>query len=475
MNTKIFWAALAFVAVLGCKPEKIEQDQPGGDDSPEQPVVVPLTAPVLTASVTEITLDSESDEEAVKLTWTSAGEGASYKLEAGTATPAVYTVAGLEKSLSHRDIASLGEPPFNIVFKVKASADGKSDVWSNSVTVAVSGDSTPVVPPTPTFPEHLYIYFWAWDNATNAQEMTKVSDGVFSWTGDCGPWQFKFLTARNVPDDYGTGYSRDENASDYWTMKPTVGGDDATFELNHDSQTAGNFTITANLNTMKVSYVRNATPLPEHLFVYAWAWTDATNAKEMTALGDGKFTWSGVLPDDNIKFTTSNAESGDYWTGYFRDPDADDYWTLKESSTQVMFSPKAKGFRDGWITLNVDLNTLKVEFIPHVWLVGPAILGNWDLPSARPDDNVEMIWLGDGAFTWTGHVTPGLFKFLVVSDNWYGYWRNSTETEYWLAGVRDNPDDQFDISHDGLEEGNYKIDLNIFTHAVTVTSVEADD
>lgn len=468
--------ALAVFALAGCKkdaPAEIPGDE-GGDD---KPVVVQLVAPVLTADVTSVTLDPESDGQAIKLTWTSAGEGATYKVEAGTATPAVYPVSSLEKVLTHKDLANLGDAPFTVVFKVKASATGKNDVWSNSVSVSVEAGETPPEPPTPTYPSRLYIYFWAWENATNAQEMTKVSEGVFSWTGDCSPWEFKFLTANSVSDDYGTGYSRDETADDYWTMKPTVSGSDATFQLAHDGETAGNFTITADLTTMKVSYVRNATPLPEHLFVYAWAWTTATNAKEMTALGDGKFTWSGVLPCYNVKFTTSNSKADDYWTGYFRDPDAEDYWTLKETSTETMFHPADCGFRDGYVTLNVDLNTLKAELIPHVWIIGSGVDAGWDLSKAE-----EMTWLGNGIFTWTGQMyakeetgSDKIFKFLVVNDSWYGYWRNSTDTDYWVAGTNDQNDQQFSISHDNLPDGIYTVTLNIFTGAVSVATPTTTD
>ena len=465
MQHKRFWTALALFSIIGCKTDPVPPSPQPGDDT-EEPAVVELTAPVLTSDVTVVDLDADSDAQAVKLTWTSAGEGATYKVEVGTATPSVIPVNGLGKTLSHKDLASFGEAPYTVVFKIKASADGKKDVWSNGVSVEVRGGSTPPPPPPgPDFPDRLYIYFWAWEDATHAQEMTRVSEGVFSWTGDCVPWEFKFLTANAKSDDYGTGYSRDETASDYWTMKPTVSGDDATFKLADAGESAGNFTITANLNTMKVSYVKNASPLPEHLYVDTWAWGDGTKAKEMTALGNGKFTWSGVLPRENIKFTTANALPGDYWTGYFRDPDAEDYWTLKESPTQVMFNLSDQGFRDGWFTLNVDLNTLKVEVIPHIWLIGTAFSWRWKLDEAE-----EMTWLGNGQFTWTGNCYQGPFKLLVVNTDWYGYWRNSTDDNYWLAGENDSGDPQFDIAHDGLEAGVYQIDFNIFTKIVSVTA-----
>ncbi len=318
-------------------------------------------------------------------------------------------------------------------------------------------------------PEKLYIYFWAWGDATNAQEMEKTADGVFSWTGDCSPWEFKFLTSNATSDDYWTGYFRDDSASDYWTLRE--GGAECMFKLNDKGMSAGNYTITANLNTLKVTVVENVTSTSDNLYIYFWEWETATNASQMTALGNGKFTWSGICPRYNMKFTTSNASSDDYWTGYFRNPDAEDYWTLKEGSNQCMFDLNGVG-RDGWWTINVDLNTMKVEVIPHVWLIGSAFSWGWDRSTAE-----EMTYLGDHQFTWTGTITnseDGLFKFLVRQDgDWYGYWRNSTETNYWVAGETGEGDVQFEISEAGIASGTeVTITLNTSTGAVVIASVE---
>lgn len=465
MKSKIFWAVLATAGLFGCKPQANPDNGGNNDKDPGTDVVTELTAPVLTSDVTVVDFESDSDEPAVKLTWTSAGEGATYKLEAGTATPVVFEVEGLEKVITHKDLATIGEPPYTVVFKVKASAEGKKDVWSNGVSVEVNGG---YVPPLPDMPEHLYLYFWGYEDATNAKEMQKVEEGVFTWTGDITQWQFKFLTSNATSDDYWTGYFRDPNASDYWTLIKSTRDNECMFQLNDLGLPPGNYTITVDLGLMKVTMKKNEVvkPLPEHLYIYSWEWTNAVNAKEMDSLGDGKFTWTGVLPRWNVKFLTANATGDDYWTGYFRDPDAADYWTLKENGTEVMFAPGDKGFRDGIFTVNVDLNTLKVEMIPHIWLIGAFDWG-WDKTKAE-----EMTYLGDGQFTWTGKLYPGSFKFLVSNrtnpDDWYGYWRNSTQDNYWLAGEDDGGDQQFDIAHDNLEAGTYTIELNIFTKAVAV-------
>ena len=316
--------------------------------------------------------------------------------------------------------------------------------------------SMPTIQYPSPYPEHLYIYFWAWEDPNNAKEMTSEGKGIYTWTGEVPEWQFKFLTTLG---EYWTGYFRDGAASDYWTLKE--GGDECMFQLHDQGMGPGTYTFTVNLKTMKVTVTK---PLPERLFIDTWEWGDGTKAKEMTALGGGKFTWEGILPRWNMKFTTSNATPDDYWTGYFRDGAASDYWTLKDTDEQTMFSIGDKGYRDGWFTVNVDLNTLKVEVIPHLWLIG-AFSWGWTLAEAE-----EMTW--DSAtrtFSWTGQLYQGAFKFLVVNTDWYGYWRNSTEDNYWLAGENDAGDPQFDIAHDGLEAGVYTVTFHLDTKAVTVT------
>ena len=364
------------------------------------------------------------------------------------------------------DYWTLKETSEQTMFKLedKGIAAGWYTITADLNTMKVSLESS--------IPDRLYIYFWAWEHAEggsgvqNSRAMTKVSDGVFTWSGDF-PGEFKFVTNNGSPDDYSTGYSRDGSAADYWTMVPSASSTDV-FKVQDDGLDPGWYTLTADFNTMKVSVVKS---MPDRLYVYAWAWDPYyPNASEMTSLGGGKFTWSGLLPRWQFKFTTQKIVGDDYWSGYFRDPNADDYWTLKECRTETMFQLNDKGFRDGWVTLNVDLNTLKVEVVPHIWLIGAAFGWGW-----RPPEAEEMTYLGNGEFTWTGWMWANIFKFLVrndgTDDSWYGYWRDTTNesTDYWVATEDGTGDNQFNIAHDNLPDGNYTVTLNVLTKRVTVT------
>ena len=456
MNYKLLFSAAALLALFACKPDAVPDDKDKKPDDGQQTVVT-LTEPVLTVSTASVELVASSEEVAATLSWTSAGDNVTYTLER-TIGGVVSSVAveGLSYSFTHKELAELGNAPYEMSLKIKASASGMSDVWSNSATLTVTGSSA-------VLPEHLYIYFWAWNDATNAQEMTKVSDGVFTWTGDCVQWEFKFLTAKEVSDDYWTGYFRDPNATDYWTMIESTYDNQCMFKLDDVGLPGGNYTITANINTLKVTVEKNEI-LPEHLYIYFWEWNDVVaGSQEMTNLGEGKFTWSGRAPRWEFKFLTAKAVGDDYWTGYFRDPDAEDYWTLKESNEQVMFKLGERGFRDGYYTINVDLNTLKVTVIPHIWLIGSAFSWGWTLADAQ-----EMTYTGDGAFTWSGHMYAEIFKFLVVPDEWWGYWRDATADNYWTATENGDGDVQFQVP----SEGDYTLNFNVLTKVVVLNAAE---
>ncbi|MCQ2142812.1 MAG: DUF5013 domain-containing protein [Bacteroidales bacterium] len=435
-----------------------------------------LNEPLLSADKVTVKANPNSKDQAVSISWTSAavaGITPSYKFEICLDESFSQTIEvpvtgdAMEVSFTGQEIAalatqySLGES-FTIYAKVIASAEGAVSATSNVISVNVTIDYN--------IPEKLYIYFWEWNNPTNAQEMENLGDGVFTWTGQCGQWEFKFITANTCDDDYWTGYFRDGDAEEYWTLKDrnkNSEGDQCMFKLNDLGLSAGLYKITVNCKTMTVAVEAQAEPLPEHLYLDFWGWGDGTSAKEMEALGEGKFTWSGIITRWQFKFTTANASPDDYWTGYFRDPDAEDYWTLKKTGNECMFQLDDKGLLEGYYTLNVDLNTLKLEVVPHIYLIGAFDWG-WTIEDAE-----EMTYLGNGDFTWTGNLYSGAFKFLTEKEDWIAYNRKDGAENYWTA-VRccdQEGDVQFNLDDQSLPAGKYKIDFNPFTKAVAVTFI----
>ncbi len=300
---------------------------------------------------------------------------------------------------------------------------------------------------------------WGWDKAA-AEKMEYKGNGILSWTGQMFPGAFKFL---NRQDEW-EGFYRKSDASDYWTFT-TDGTGDVQFDIAREGYSSGNFTLTLDLNSRKVGFQAHdqEKPVENDLYLYFWGYEKVTNAKKMTAAGNKKFTWSGYISQGEFKFITANAKDEDYWTGYFRDPDAAEYWTLKKTSNETMFKLSDKGWKDGIWTITADLNTMKVEMIPDIWPVGSAFSWGWGKEQAE-----KMEWLGDGILQWSGAMTTGKFKFLTRQDEWDGYWRDTTDTDYWTFSTDGTDDPQFDLADKNMEAGNYTIKIDINTKKITL-------
>ena len=185
----------------------------------------------------------------------------------------------------------------------------------------------------------------------------------------------------------------------------------------------------------------------------------------MTSLGENRFTWEGYITAWDFKFITAREKDEDYWTGYFRDPAASDYWTLKKTSQQTTFRLADQQMKDGVYTINVDLDAKTVEMVPHVWLVGTAFSWGYDKTLAA-----EMTWLGDNVLQWTGDMVQGKFKFLTRTDLDDGYWRSTADpVDYWKITTDGTGDNQFDLADQELPDGNYTIKLDLTSKSVTTT------
>ena len=154
-----------------------------------------------------------------------------------------------------------------------------------------------------------------WDMA-RALEMTQVSDGVFTWTGnllhkdagDNGQIRFKFLVAR---DWHPSLTSRTD------VLGHTVISSGVEYDLNvryHENDGEDNafqvaetgiYTVIINLNVMKMTCAKEGDvqveePEIDELYIVGSGtnengeW-DYTNPIEMTQVGEGEFLWTGFL------------------------------------------------------------------------------------------------------------------------------------------------------------------------------------
>lgn len=211
-------------------------------------------------------------------------------------------------------------------------------------------------------------------------EMTKVSDGVFTWTGtltdnSVDQARFKFL----VDSKWEPSFTCRTNVSGHllvssgveYDLYERVGGYDNAFQVSK----TGKYTIDVNLNTMKIVVTEvEVSQNYEHLYIIGNAspagW-ELNKLEAMTKVEDGVFTWTGTLIDRNVdnarfKFLVGKKwepsftcrknvsghlviNSGEEYDLFVRNGDSDGY----DNAFQV---PKT-----GIYTINVNLNTMKIK------------------------------------------------------------------------------------------------------------------
>ena len=172
-----------------------------------------------------------------------------------------------------------------------------------------------------------------------------------------------------------TEYQRDDTASDYWTVKSKVEGEDIRFvpeEADPDFK-SGKYTVRLDLNTMKVTLTLTEADVviesdyPTTLFMCGgfngWA-----NLVELERIADGKFRIENFQfnfdngPDDpkghGIKFCESSDWSGQW--GPKEDYEKTEYrgWKLKSWDDAPQFYPILAGYSSGTYTVLVDFTTM---------------------------------------------------------------------------------------------------------------------
>ena len=341
----------------------------------------------------------------------------------------------------------------------------------------------------------MYMYITNGDDTPIRQTMTNNGDGTYSWTGYTYRYKdFRFVTSATEKEN---GYMRKTGGSDYFSLTQ-YDADSTHFCLMTNNMSEGIYCVTVNpqpsgfASSSATAMTVQCEFVVEDLYLDCWNWGNVFQAQAMTNLGNGKYTWTGIMLNNyKFKFVTRKDYADDYWSGFFRDPDAGDYLTIAPTAKETMFSVSdlGTGFRGMLYTVNVNVNTHKVEVIPHVWLAGPSFDCGWDRTKAK-----EMTYLGNGILQWYGYMYVGAavgensFKFLIASEvadsgeplaprypeysgyymRWYGFVRNPGAADYWTAYVNDADDTQFDILQLGYTNGYYTVRLDLKNMHVSI-------
>ena len=399
------------------------------------------------SDVLTLTVDQSADvldeanhaNDAVNMTWTTGnnygtGNRISYRLElakAGSGFTNAYTPVDDETqvyawSANQENLNALvldkfgGTPgtPVQLEARVTAMVAGSDEVQTSESTFTV----TPYEPVTTT----LYLIGDATPNgwsADNATEMTRTTNGQFTWEGTLKAGSFKFITTLGefLPayykgaDGKATLRTSDDDPDDKWTI-----------EENHD------YKVTANLLTGEVTVVKTDGIKPAYDALYfvgnPTGWTFVAMQQDILdpflfrlgyafEAGNGgefKFGTADGAWENMYKATTANAPYTDESMEFVKGYDPDNKWFLNDGET-------GKAYK-----ICVDIRAGKERMMmtpfepyPMIWLVGDACPSGWDLGNATEMTATDSPYV----FTWTGTLNAGELKFTCdKQSDWGGAW-----------------------------------------------------
>ena len=394
---------------------------------------------VITAGSSDLVLDETNHSlEAISLKWSTGnnygtGNAISYTLElaeTGTDFADSYIVVDNQKQvyswtpnveqlneIIRNQFGVKGGDGISLDAKVTASVAGEERVQTSvttftvvtyttvSTTLYMIGDATP--------------NGWSADDAT---AMTRIENGVFSWTGNLSVGDFKFITTSG---NFLPSYNNNGNGSLVYRTS-----DDQPDEKFHIDE-AHTYKVDVNLLdlTVKMTQVEGITPAYDTLFLVGnetdWGfrqmWQDPLDpflfriGVFFEKGGEFKFGTSEGSWENMYKATEENASYTNSSVEFVKGFDPDNKWFLTQDETNKAYK------------ICLDIRTGEERMImrlftpyPEMFLVGDATPNGWDLGNATP---MTQDAADPNIFTWTGNLNVGEMKFSAdKQDDWNGAW-----------------------------------------------------
>lgn len=354
--------------------------------------------------------------------------------------------------------------------RVTASVAGASEVQYAQTDFTV----TPYAPVSET----LYLIGSATPNgwsADRATEMKRLRPGVFTWTGNLNPGEFKFITTLT---QFTPSYGRDAQSDNEFALAYRPGDEDPDEKFIIEE--TGAYILTVDLLDLRLKLEATEEVLPPFSSIYfvseanGWSFlpmrqdpVDPFVFRYGGEIGNGQFkfgtaenSWENMYKTDveNAEYTHTTAV---FVNGF----DPDNKWLLTAETPGLPYK----------IALDITPGEEKMTmtaFTPYesIWLVGDSTPSGWDIENATP-----MLVTNDPyTLTWSGTLKKGELKFTCDKDSsWSGAWFMACEENEPLK-TGSNPA-TFVPRNGGVdrkwivEEGNYTLLLNQLTETITVT------
>ncbi|WP_291527943.1 SusF/SusE family outer membrane protein [Bacteroides sp. UBA939] len=267
-------------------------------------------------------------------------------------------------------------------------------------------------------------------SADNAAEMTRKSNGIFTWTGRMTPGSFKFITTLGA---FLPSYNKGTDGK--LVLRTSDSQPDEPFTIEEEF----NYTVDANLFTgvVTLAQTENLTPAYDQLYLVGnvtdWGFApmkrDVLDAFlfrhaaffEAAKGGEFKFGTSEGNWENMYKAKSANASYTDTEVEFVSGFDPDNKWLLKDGELDKAYK------------ICVDIRTgsermMMSEFVPYemIYMIGDATPAGWTIGDATPMQATDNPYV----FTWQGVLNAGELKFTCdKKDDWNGAWFMPTEAD----------------------------------------------
>ena len=376
---------------------------------------------------------------------------------------------------------NFGSSPQSYQARVRASVPDCDEIQESIVEFSASTYE----PVTKT----LYIIGDAAPNgwsADNAAEMTRTSNGVFTWQGNMREGDFKFITTLG---QFLPSYNKGTDGK--LVYRDSDDDPDEKFHIDE----AYTYKVDVNLLTGAISWGKSEaeTPAYDNLYLVGnmTGWSFEAMQKDLLDPflfrmgryfdqgGEFKFGTSNGSWENMLKATSPNASITDTSMEFVSGYDPDNKWFMKDEEA-------AKTYK-----ICVDIRKGKErmmmrEFVPYecIYLIGSACAAGWDISNAVPM-NVDAS--NPYILTWEGGLSDGELKFTCdKKSDWNGAWfladkgdKNPTGEQERLLFV-DKSDDWFksqyiEIGIGDIDQkwqipsaGTYSITLDQLNETITI-------
>lgn len=367
-----------------------------------------------------------------------------------------YTVAQLEALFTDSlKVAPGTSRDVRVRLRSATAQPGPAADYSNVLRLAV----TPYQPVSTT----LYLIGSAAPNGWSADQATPLKPDndlpfVFTWTGNLGPGQFKFITTLG---QFLPSYNR--GATDSLLVYRT---DSSQPDSLFDVTDPGPYAITVNLVAGTIALVKQPGPPYDQLWVVGDATPKGWNLDSAAAMRQDPndpfvFTYNEVLNVGELKIATAKDWSAPFYRPTTNHP------PLTDTSVQLSAGdPDNKWYiaTAGPYRIRLDLRAMTISIAPftpytQLWIVGDATPNGWNINSPN---QMQADPGNPYVFTYTGQLNAGEFKFPVATGDWgtdyfMPYANHPALTDTLMQFVRGGqPDTKWQIT----TAGTYTITLN---------------